>query len=430
MASLSKNPQGHRQLQFVDSTGKRRSLRFGKLPAKQAETLLVRIEALVAAKECNAPPDAVTIGWLNGLSDSLHDRLVRVGLVGPRSERNVTLSQLFERYIASLTIKPSTEKNYRAARSYLEDHFGHDRVIGTITPTDAEGFKKAMRDKGLAQATFAKFVKVARQACRRAVKWKLIDESPFAEVSAGSQTNSARLRFVPRDHIAKVLDECPSNEWRLLIALSRFGGLRCPSEHMALRWEDIDWARSRLTVSASKTEAHANKETRVIPLFPELFPFLRQSFEEAEPGAEFVISDRYRRKGVNLGTQLKRFIKRAGLQPWPRVFHNLRASCQTELSARFPLHVVCHWLGNTTTVATQHYLTVRESDYSAALKPEFASPSLLQKAVQHTAEIARTGSQEGEGQNEQRLAVQAFTSGCDPLQVSLMPPEGLEPSTR
>jgi integrase len=430
MASLSKNPKGNRQLQFVDSTGKRRSLRLGKLPAKQAETLLVRVEALAAAKECNAPPDAVTISWLSGLADSMHERLVRVGLATPRTERNVTLSALFERYFATLTVKPSTQKNYKAARAYLEDHFGHDRVIHTITQTDAEGFKKAMRDSGLAQATFAKFIKVARQAFRRAVKWKFIDDSPFAEVSAGSQTNQARLRFVPREHIAKVIDECPSNEWRLLIALSRFGGLRCPSEHMALKWEDIDWARSRITVNASKTEAHANKETRTIPLFPELLRYLRQAFEEAEPGAEFVISDRYRRKGVNLGTQLKRFIKRAGLTPWPRVWHNLRASCQTELSARFPLHVVCTWLGNTTTVATQHYLTVRESDYSAALQPESAPPSLLQKAVQYTAEIARTHSHEGEEQNEQRLAVQAFTNGCEPVHSSLMPPEGLEPSTR
>ncbi len=294
-----------------------------------------------------------------------------------------------------------------------------------------EGFKRAMRDSGLAQATFAKFIKVARQAFRLAEKWKLVEESAFAGVSAGSQTNTARLRFVPRESIATLMDECPSNEWRLLIALSRFGGLRCPSEHMALRWEDIDWARSRITVSASKTEAHANKETRTIPLFPEVLPYLQRAFDEAEPGTEHVISDRYRRKGVNLGTQLKRFIKRAGLTPWPRVWHNLRASCQTELSARFPLHVVCSWLGNTTTVATQHYLTVRESDFENALSPQPVTPtSRLQNALQHTAEMPRTASRDTRDQNAQRLAVQAFTSGCDPVQVSLMPPEGLEPSTR
>jgi integrase len=431
MASLNKKPNSSRQVQFVDSAGKRRTVHLGQMPAKQAESVLVRIETLVSAKGGNTSPDAVTTAWVNGLSNALHERLVRVGLVAAKTERNVTLSALFERYFATLAVKPSTEKNYKSARAYLEDHFGHDRVISTITPTDAEGFKKAMRNSGLAQATFAKFIKVARQAFRRAVKWKLIDDSPFAEVSAGSQTNTARLRFVPREHIAKVIDECPSNEWRLLIALSRFGGLRCPSEHMALKWEHIDWARSRFTVNASKTEAHANKETRVIPLFPELLPYLRQAFEEAEPGAEFVISDRYRRKGVNLGTQLKRFIKRVGLTPWPRVWHNLRASCQTELSARFPLHVVCTWLGNTTTVATQHYLTVRESDFDTAIQPTKAdSGERLQKALQHTAEMPRTGSHGAKSDNSQSPIFQAFASECELVPTSGMPPEGLEPSTR
>lgn len=163
---------------------------------------------------------------------------------------------------------------------------------------------------------------------------------------------------------------------------------------MALPWEDIDWARNRMTVTASKTAAHANKETRSVPLFPEILPYLRQAFEEAEPGAEFVISDRRRRQGVNLGTQLKRFTARARITPWPRVWHNLRASRQTELSARFPLHVVCSWLGNTTTVAAQHYLTVRESDFEAAVarQPVAASDGRLQDALQQAAEMPRTGS--------------------------------------
>jgi hypothetical protein len=36
----------------------------------------------------------------------------------------------------------------------------------------------------------------------------------------------------------KVLEACPNAEWRLIFALSRFGGLRCPSEHLVLTWAD------------------------------------------------------------------------------------------------------------------------------------------------------------------------------------------------
>lgn len=53
----------------------------------------------------------------------------------------------------------------------------------------------------------------------------------------------------------------------------------------------------------------------------------------------------YRGAGKNLGTQLKRIVERAGLQPWPKIFHNLRASRQTELCNVHPTHVVCEWIG-------------------------------------------------------------------------------------
>ncbi len=431
MASLNKEAHGGRRVQFIDRDGKRRSIRLGKMPVKQAEAVVLRIESLISAKAGNTAPDPQTAAWVKDIGDILHERLARVGLVPPRGETRVTLTSLFDRFLGSLTVKPSTERNYKAARRYLEQHFGKDRLIASITPSEAEGFKRAMRDLGLAQATTSKFIKVARQVFRRAIKLKLVEDSPFAEITAGSQTNSARLRFVSRDQIARVLDACPGNEWRLLIVLSRFGGLRCPSEHMELRWQDIDWDRCRITVRAPKTAAHANRETRIIPLFPEVAPYLRRGFEEAADGSEFVFTDRYRRAGVNLGTQLKRITRRAGLDPWPRAWHNLRASAQTELSERFPIHVVCHWLGNTTTVATQHYLSVRESDFAAAIKPpESPAKKAVQNPVQQPAETTRNESKPPENENQKEPEFQALSESCDSMRFVLMPPEGLEPSTR
>ena len=64
-----------------------------------------------------------------------------------------------------------------------------------------------------------------------------------------------------------------------------------------------------------------------MPLFPRLRPYLEEAFELAEPGSEFVISDR-RTSNVNLRTQFQRILRRAMIEPWPRLFHNLRASFQ------------------------------------------------------------------------------------------------------
>lgn len=72
------------------------------------------------------------------------------------------------------------------------------------------------------------------------------------------------------------------------------------------------------------------------------------------------------REGANLNPHFRRIIKRAGLTPWDRTWHNLRASRQTELAATFPLHTVCAWIGNTKAIAAGHYLQVTDADWTRA----------------------------------------------------------------
>ena len=156
-----------------------------------------------------------------------------------------------------------------------------------------------------------------------------------------------------------VLAVCPDNERRLIFALSRFGVLRCPSETLELRWSDIDWEKGRVVIRESKTK------TRVIPLFEEIRPYLVTAFEQAEDGAVYVIQ-RYRSKNANLRTQSLRIISKASVASWPRLFHNLRASRETELANEFPIHVVCEWIGNSVDVARKHYLQVTEEHFQKA----------------------------------------------------------------
>lgn len=131
-------------------------------------------------------------------------------------------------------------------------------------------------------------------------------------------------------------------------------------------WGDVDWENDRLTVHSPKTEHHPGGEFRLIPLFPELRRELEAVFDLAEPGTEFIIT-RYRDVNANLRTQPLRIIKRAGLTPWPKLFHNLRSTRQTELEESFPSHVVCKWIGNSQDVARKHYLQVTDDHFSRAV---------------------------------------------------------------
>lgn len=223
----------------------------------------------------------------------------------------------------------------------------------------------------------------------------MLGENPFEGVRAGIQTNDSRRRHVSLETFQKVLDACPDQEWRVLLSLSRFGGLRCPSEHLALRWRDIDSAAGRITVWSPKTERQG-RPFRHLPLFPELRAELEALHELADEGAEYVIA-RYRGSKTNLRSRLLDIIAKAGVEVWPRLYHNLRATRQTELCEEYPLTDVCRWLGNSVSVASRHYLMPQDRHFAAAA----AHPTLIkptQNPTQHAAERRRTGPQTHVGQ--------------------------------
>ena len=150
-----------------------------------------------------------------------------------------------------------------------------------------------------------------------------------------------------------------------IFALARFGGLRCPSEVLTLKWTDVLWDTNRLRIDSPKTGL------RHCPLFPELRQALEEADATAAEGAVYCIT-RYRGSTTNLRTQLNRILERAGVEPWPKLFVNLRSTRRTELQKSHPDHAINKWLGHSGRIAEQHYLQVTDDDWQKAA--EFGSP--------------------------------------------------------
>ena len=428
MASISRELGGRRTIQFIGQDRKRRSIRLGKCPQRTAEAIKVKVEALVSASLSKQAVDDETARWLTTIGDDLAEKLAAVGLIPERKRPTMALGKFIEEYIQARNItKPNTLKNYKATQKSLLAYFGADRLLTAITPGDCDDWQAWQVGNGYAGPTIGRNVKRAKQFFRGAVRKKYIPENPMADLHAAQQVNKSREHFVAKGVIADVIAACPDAEWRLIVALARYGGLRTPSETLALTWGDVDWDRERVHINSPKTEHHPGGQSRVIPLFPELRPYLEEVFDAAEPGTKYVIT-KHRLGSANLRTQLERIIRRAGVVQWPRLFQNLRASRETELTKEHPLHVVVAWIGNSAPIAAKHYLQLTDEDFDKAVQGGAESGAVpVQKAVQQPAVWSRTKLQETLQAHTWYGLVRIGANSRVTLQEYVVPPRGVEP---
>jgi integrase len=416
-----KRKKDRKVLTFVDHNGDRRWLRFGRLNQREFEVIQFRVERLVSTKLAGDSPDRETVLWINGLADYVRDKLISAGLIEGR--KSVALGEWLTTYAAKRTdVKESTQKVYGRCRKRLiqyfgeiefelfeasdspwqflgndrmKKHFGEERLgrlagrthsailsefsqrelrkflgelkdLRTITKGAAADWRRWMLLRIPSDNTVRRQSGIAKQFFDAAKDHKLIEENPFDGLPCAVRENRERFYFVTTAEALAVIGACPDVDARLWFALARWGGLRVPSEPLELRWTDVDWERDRMTVRSPKTAHHEGKESRVVPIFPELRPYLQEAFEAAAEGAEFAIAKR-REPNANLRTLFYKVVRRAGLTPWPKLFQNLRSTRETELAESFPLQAVTAWIGNSQPVAIKSYLQVTDEHYRQAV---------------------------------------------------------------
>jgi integrase len=438
MASIISRGDGRRSIQFSGLDGKRRTVSLGKSPAKDAKAIATKIEAILASHFSQRPLDIDVAKWIAELPIPLADKLAAAGILAKRPEviadERPKLKRFLDAYLLRRTdVKGSTKIFYGHTIRNLIAFFGESKPLAEITLGDGDDFRRYLLKQSLSQNTICRRCGLARTLFRDAMRRKLITENPFADLNTVTRSNPARQRYIAREVILAVLELCPDAEWRLIVALSRFAGLRIPSEALTLRWSDINWKDGRVTVHSPKTEHHEGKETRVIPLFPSIRRYFEDAFEVSPEGSQFVFNKLRRHidqkatgwKAVNLRTTFTKIVKRAGFEPWPKLWHNLRASAETDLAEEFPMHVVCKWLGHGRLIAQEHYLQVTDDHYERAAKPvQCAAP-----ALQQTTEKARNVSQAVSAQIEKPVTLQQVATVCENLQKIALGDTGFEPVT-
>jgi len=156
MASIGQDPNGAKRI-LIAGNDKRQTIRLGKASLKQAQEFRGNVEALVGQQITGGGvPDKVS-EWLAALPANMHSKLVKAGLAKPRqaitAPATVPLRKLCDEFFASVAAKPQTKAAYKQGADSLLSHFGEFKPVMEIGTLDAEKWRQAQHESGLALAS-------------------------------------------------------------------------------------------------------------------------------------------------------------------------------------------------------------------------------------------------------------------------------------
>jgi len=213
------------------------------------------------------------------------NRLAKLGLTSKR--QSSTLAKFVDGYIAQRgDVKQTTAIVYGHTRRNLVEYFGADRPLRGITPDDADEWRLNLANKeNLAESIVRRRSGIAKQFFNAAQRKGLINNNPFTDLKSAVQANHKRFHFVSVEDSKKILDTCPDAEWRLLFALSRYGGLRYPSEHLKLELQISTGQRTGYVYSPRRPNTTRAERAALYRFSLSYAPISKRSSRTLSPGS-------------------------------------------------------------------------------------------------------------------------------------------------
>jgi len=366
-------------IRWIES-GKRKSISLSskKFSEGTAKELCRIVEQLLFQRE--NPTDVsdkkmkAMKSWIESAGLVIQQKLAKVNLIEKPEQHS--LEELWTAFLSrKKDIKESTRNTYVYAEQRFFSFFDRKTDLKDLLPEHFDQWKAFLKTEyqspvngqPLVDATVAGTISKAKAIFNWAKSKKWVAKNPLDGIGRGSFVNEKNEQFITREEYRQLLEACPCQDWKVIIALARIGGLRCPSEVLRLRWSDINWEKSRFYVTSTKTERYKGKEGRDVPLWGLLRNELERLRTTQPEETEFVIN-RYRDpERTNLGTQFARIAKMAGIKPIKRPFDNLRASRANEIYATDGEICEAAWIGHSSKMAKKHYLRVQDSDFERTL---------------------------------------------------------------
>lgn len=254
-----------------------------------------------------------------------------------------------------------------AKKMIVETHlkpFFRGMALDRITVGEVERFKAHQRRDAAAPKTINNRLTVLRRMLVVATEWGKLGHGPKIKlVKLGPQ----KFRFLDFEE-SKLLIASTEAEWRAMIIVALRTGLR-RGELLALRWEDIDLAKSLVHVQRSVWKeiegSPKGGRSRKVPLSADAKEALRSLPSRFKKGYVFGAGDRRLSTGEiqypMIFASRAAELKRVG-------WHALRHTFASQLVMRgVPLRVIQEWMGHSTIAMTERYAHLAPGFSSAAV---------------------------------------------------------------
>jgi integrase len=263
----------------------------------------------------------------------------------------------------------------------LYAYHGRGKIASEITMDDIISFKSWLLGIKVHSATVKRMLDFVRNAFNLAIEKKQLTNNPALKVSCSGKSSRADDRLITLDEYQRLLASCPNNQWRVILASARIGGMRCPSEIMQLRWKDVNFEQNLVYIRIPKTERHKGCSERTVPLFADWRRELeRLFFDENYQSSDYVITLMRNRKSVQFKPYIEKISQIAGLGIIPRPFDMMRTTRSNEIEREYGADYENAWIGHSNKIRSKYYWLPNTAVFQKAVDAELiTSPNQHQK---------------------------------------------------
>jgi integrase len=308
-------------------------------------------------------------GRLRDAQRYLNSRLDRQAEGRELVDARITLNQFLDRWLAIAARPKLRTKSYRDYKALLDRYIRPalgERLLSRLTPLDLQNAIHAMNERRLSARTVRYTHAVLHSSLDQAVAWRMLSRNPSTGIALPKLSRSEMRVFTP-EQARHFLCHALKTQYGSLFALALTTGMR-PSEYLALRWADIDWANESVTVSRTLekgrgwkfAETKRARSRRTVKLQSWVATLLRQQQAlETKKGSEYSASavqifQTTHGRPLNsdyLARQFKKILRAAGL-PEIRLYDLRHTAATLALAAGVSPKVVCEQLGHANSAFT------------------------------------------------------------------------------